>query len=177
MSAEETDWQKLSARAKIKLCQFLNFLRSTFPFSFHFLYNLFRLSPEGHNLYVFPIVDQSCLCIAWRRLNKPKACSKRCLLLVPVELPEVISQYYSKDFWSIHVQTLITQAWNGISWKFKNLKLTVLNRIQVNSTSMCLAIDIDNPLALLGGVIIRRNYFGMLPTQLTHLNASIPSDR
>ena len=33
--------------------------------------------------------------------------------------------YPSKDFWSIHVQTLITQAWNWVSWKFKNLKLTV----------------------------------------------------
>ena len=43
-----------------------------------------------------------------------------------------------------------------------------LNRIQVNSPSLGLAIDIDNPLASLGGVLIRRNYFGMLPTQLTH---------
>ena len=33
--------------------------------------------------------------------------------------------YPSKDFWSIRVQTLITQAWNGVSWKFKNLKSTV----------------------------------------------------
>ena len=37
-------------------------------------------------------------------------------------------------------------------------------------TSMGLAIDIDRPLALLGGVLILRNYFGMMPTQLTHLH-------
>ena len=29
--------------------------------------------------------------------------------------------YPSKDFWSIHVQMLITQAWNRVSWEFKNL--------------------------------------------------------
>ena len=48
---------------------------------------------------------------------------------------------------------------------------------------MSLAIDIDNPLALLGGVLIWRNYFGMLPTQLTHqmlpytVTANIPINR
>ena len=40
---------------------------------------------------------------------------------------------------------------------------------------MGLAIDIDNPFASLGGgVIIRRNYFGMLPTQLTHWTLPYP---
>ena len=39
------------------------------------------------------------------------------------------------------------------------------NMIQVNSTFMGLAIDFDNPLALLRGVLIQRIYFVMLPTQ------------
>ena len=43
-----------------------------------------------------------------------------------------------------------------------------MNSIQVNSTFMGLAIDIDYPLASLGGTLIRRNYYGMLPTQMTH---------
>ena len=33
---------------------------------------------------------------------------------------------------------------------------------------MGLCIDIDNPFALLRGDLIWRNYFGMMPTQLTH---------
>ena len=44
--------------------------------------------------------------------------------------------------------------------------------IKVNSTSLGLDIDIDNPIALLRGILIMRIYFGMLPTQFT--NSMLP---
>ena len=49
--------------------------------------------------------------------------------------------YLSKDLWSVHVQMLITQAWNGVSWKFKNLKLTVWSALHKGAGLAAVAPD------------------------------------
>ena len=56
-----------------------------------------------------------------------------------------------RGFLSIRVQTLITQAWNG-------------------------AIDIDNPLALLGGFLLFGEIIWYVANTIDSLNASIPSN-
>ena len=48
--------------------------------------------------------------------------------------------------------------------------------IQVNSTFMCIAIDIDNPLASLGGGSYSEKLFWHVANTIDSLNASIPSD-
>ena len=89
--------------------------------------------------------------------------------------------YPSKDFWSIHVQTLITQAWNGVSWKFKNLKLTFWSALALWPGSRSIPpswtylLTLITPLLHSGGSYSEKLFWHVANT-IDSLNASIPSN-
>ena len=64
------------------------FLLATFPFTFHFVINFFS--------YIL-IVNQSCFMLCLKKVEIHRKLAERCLLLVPVGIPDVISHYYIRS--------------------------------------------------------------------------------
>ena len=106
-----------------------------------------------------------CLNWSFSKVQKPSPISMVC-----TSPRHRIQDYLSPTVKAIDKGFLIhpcSNAYNsGLEWCFLKNQKPTMNRIQVNTNPIGLAIEIDNRLAPLKGVLIWSIYFGMLPTQL-----------